>query len=150
MPLTSQLAAAEDALLAALQAQAAEGGSPLAGVALQLGNPGSGRKVEHVWISEDATGEQSWDTTGSGAQSKTEVITLTVFVFVQKGSTYSEFRDRLQALVGEVEQAILADFRLGGAVDDSEVVRVDRAGGRTETGYMVAAEVQVRCTRWLS
>jgi hypothetical protein len=148
MALTSRLKVAEDALLAAIQTQAAGVGSPLAAVALQLGNPGLGRKAEHVWIGEEATAEQSWAYTQQpNLGEKAEVVELHVFVTVQRGGgDYDDVRDRLQVLAAEVEKAVLADSTLGGAVFDSEVIRIDRAGGRHEKGWTMAAELAVRVT----
>jgi len=148
MALTSRLKVAEDALLAAIQAQAAGGGSPPAGVALQLGSPGSGRKAEHVWIGEEATAEQSWAYTQQpNLREKAEVVELHVFVAGLRGSgDYDDVRDRLQELAAEVEEAVLTDATLGGAVFDSEVIRTDRAGGRHEKGWTMGAELTVRVT----
>lgn len=152
MVLTSRLKAVEDALKAAIQAQAAGGGSPLAGVAIRLGNPGSGRKAEHVWISEDASAEQTWEVSAASAATatKAEVVSLAVFVYVQKaGDDYEAVRDRLQAMIGEVEQAVSTDPTLQGVAFDAEVTKIDRAGGRHEKGWMMAAEVSVRITDYL-
>jgi hypothetical protein len=122
-------------------------------VALQLGNPGSGRKAEHVWIGEDATAQQSWAYTQQPTiGEKAEVVELSVLVAVQRGGgdyddVYDDdFRDRLQTLAAEVEEAVLADATLGGAVFDSEVTRIDRAGGRHEKGWTMVAELAVRVT----
>ncbi len=64
MSALSKLEDLEDGLLMVLQARAALVGSALAGVAVQLGDPGANVHTEHVWISEAAIAEWTPEVTG--------------------------------------------------------------------------------------
>lgn len=141
MALVSRLDAAEDGLLAALQGQAG-----LSGVALRLGDPGSGVQADHVWVSEGADATWDPDVTMGPSPSMDEVFELRVVVLVARpGDDYATVRDRLMALADEVTQAVAANRTLGGAVEDCYVVRVERDGGLTDSGRVLLAEVRVRC-----
>jgi hypothetical protein len=152
MPLTSRLAAAEDALLAAIVAQAALPANPLAGVALRLGDPGSGVRPEHVWVAEDARAEQVSDLSSqefpSGGREETFEMRVLVLV-TRSGDDYEALRNRATALAAEVETAVADDRRLGGSVEDCEVVRIERAGGATEMGRGILTTIYIGARAWL-
>lgn len=148
MSLTSRLAAAEDGLLAAIQ-----GRSGLAGVTVSLGDPGSGARPEHVWLVEEAIAERVTDVTpqASASGGYDERFELSVRVLATRsGDDYRALRDRSTALLLEVEEAVRTDPRLGGAVEDSEVIRIERESGATENGRGILATVIVEGRAWLS
>lgn len=153
MALTSRLAAAEDGLLAALVARQALPANPLAGVALRLGDPGSGARPEHVWIGEEATAEQvsdlsSQDTPTGGRE---EEFSLRVLVLATRsGEDYTALRDRATAMTAEVEETVRTNRTLGGAVEDSEVERIERMTGASENGRMILTTVFVKARGWLA
>lgn len=150
--LTSHLADAEDGLLAAIQTQAATPSSAIAGVALRLGDPGSGARPEHLWIAEEASAEQTSDvSSASGGSGREERFELTVNVLASRsGDDYVALRDRATALVAEVETAVAADRTLGGAVEDSEVIRLERQTGASEVGRAILTAVVVEARVWLA
>ena len=151
MAATSRLAAAELGLFHLLEDRAAIGGNPLEGVPLSYGWPGDELAAEHVWIGEEATSEQKWEITGSGTQAKTEVATLEVWFWnLTPGNTYVMARDRILAMVGELEIALRADWQLDGQVFDATLTRIRKAAapaGDTR-GLFVRADVEF--TAWLS
>lgn len=150
MSLTSRIGAAQDGLLAAINTQAALPANPLAGVTRTLGEPGTLKK-EHVWISEDADAEQTWDVTGSGAQAKRETFELQAVVLVVKaGNVYKAARDRALLFAGEIEQAVRADPKLAASVWDAEVVRVEMRSGAVEKARGVELHVIVRASEFLA
>jgi hypothetical protein len=152
MPLTSRLAAAEDGLLAAIVAQAALPANPLAGVALRIGDPGSGARPEHVWIVEEASTAQVSDLssqeTPSGGREETFEIMVRVLAS-RSGDDYVALRNRATALAAEIETAVADNRTLGGAVEDCEVVRIERETGATEVGRAIVTTVVVFARSWL-
>lgn len=152
MALTSRLAAAEDGLLAAINTRAAIALNPLEGVAIRLGDPGSGARPEHVWIIEEATAEQTSDlSTADAGAGREELFELSVRVLATRsGEDYPGLRDRSTAMGAEVEIAVAADRTLGGAVEDCEVVRLERSTGATEVGRAILLTVVVRARAWLA
>jgi hypothetical protein len=148
MSLTSRLAAAEDGLLAAIQ-----GRSELAGVAIRLGDPGSAPRPEHIWIVEAATAERVTDVTpqATNAGGYDERFELSVRVLATRsGDDYAALRDRAMELCAAIENAVIEDRRLGGAVEDSEVVRLERETGATENGRGILSTVVVEGRAWLA
>ena len=148
MSLTSRLAAAEDGLLAAIAGRA-----NLAAVPKRLGDPGSGVRPEHIWIAEEATAEQLSDLSSQDVPTggREENFSLRVVVLVSRsGDDYKALRDRLTALVLEVEEAVRLNRRLGGAVEDSEVERLERTTGAVEGARMAQMNVWVRARAWLA
>jgi len=130
----SALDAAEDGLLAALIVRAAVGGSELAGGVLftELGEPASIKGTDAVWVREDLDEQpvQRHDSTGVGAQRKHEVFIMRVACFVAwAGDDFKTVRDRCHALAEEVELAVLANERLGGAVFHAKVSGYRRTSG---------------------
>jgi len=151
MAATSRLAAAELGLFHLLEARAAIVGNPLEGVPLSYGWPGDELAAEHVWIGEEATSAQEWQITGSGTQAKTEVATFEVWFWnLTPGNTYPMARDRILAMVGELEIALRDDWQLDGQVFDATLTRIRKAAapaGDTR-GLFVRADVEF--TAWLS
>lgn len=151
MGLTSALSNAEDGLLAAIIAQKGLGGSPLADVAVQIGDPGSGLQREHVWIAEEADADQAFAATAGTSEEREERLNLRVFVFSSLGGDhYTELRDRAEALGGEIEKAVRADRDLGNSTFDAELVRIERQGGRTDEGRVMLLILTVSAIAYLS
>lgn len=131
--------AAENGLLTAMQAQ-----SDLTGVTVQLGDPGAQPPAEVVWIAEDAVADWNPDVT-MGAMTMDEVYELHVKALVlQPGDDYLTVRDRAAVLAGGVEKACAASRTLGGAVEDSFVIRVARSTGATGVGRGVLFDITLR------
>lgn len=147
MSILTTLAAAEDGLLAALQAAAG-----LTGVPLRLGDPGSGVRPEHVWIAEEAVVEQVSDVSEGGtAGGREETFELNVRILTTRGGDdFAALRDRATALVQAVEAAVAADRTLGGAVEDCEVSRIERESGATDVGRGILHTVVVTVRSWLA
>ncbi len=151
MSATSRLAAAEIGLFHLLEARAAIVGNPLSGVPMSYGWPGDELAEEHVWIGEEATSEQQWQITGSGTQAKTEVATLEVwFWLVTPGNTYPVARDRILAMVGELEIALRNDWKLQGTVFDATLTRIRKAAAPAENARGLFVRADVEFTAWLS
>lgn len=153
MALTSRLAAAEDGLLSAIQTQAAVPGSALAGVALRLGDPGSGIRPEHVWIREEATAERLTDVTPQAVATGGDEERFELMVRImttRSGDDYDTLRDRATALAAEIETAVLNARTLGGAVEDAFVTRIERETGATEAGRAIVTTVVVEAVAWLA
>lgn len=151
MSRTSRLAAAEVGLFHLLEARKAVNGSGLSTVPLSYGWPGDELAAEHVWIGEEATSEQQWEITGTGSQAKTETATFEVwFWVVTPGNTYTDARDRILEMVGELEIALRDDWQLDGQVFDATLTRIRKAAAPAEgaRGLFVRADVQF--TAWLS
>jgi hypothetical protein len=148
MALTSRLAAAEDGLLAAIA-----GRPELAGVALRLGDPGSGVRPEHIWLVEEALAERVTDVTpqATNAGGYDERFEIAVRVLATRsGDDYEALRNRAMELVAAIENAVLENRTLGGAVEDSEVVRLERESGATENGRGILTTVVVEGRAWLA
>lgn len=157
MSVTSQLNEAEDALLAALVARAATPGSALAGLPITLGDPVSKMQREHVFIPDAAVDvAQEWDITRqSFAPASTgprhETFSLEVVVFTSHaGDAFTPLRDRGSALSEEVEQAVLADQTLGGAVGEAHVAKIHRATGPYEDRRGMEITITVEADVWLT
>ncbi|HXF72680.1 MAG TPA: hypothetical protein VNO79_08755 [Actinomycetota bacterium] len=151
MAVTSRIAAAQDGLLAALQAQAAGQGSPLAGVQLTLGWPVD-QQAESCWVDEAGSAEQAFaSTTSPSTAEDEETIRLTVRVLVRRGElSYKEARDRALAIAGEVHEALRADRTLGGAVFDAVVVGLDLESGVEGEARLVGVSVRVEARAFLA
>jgi hypothetical protein len=148
MSLTTRLGAAEDGLLAIMQ-----GRPELAGVAVQLGDPGSAPQPEHVWIVEEATAERVTDVTpqATATGGYDERFELMVRVLaIRSGNDYEALRNRALELVAGIELGVIADPKLNGAVEDSEVIRVERQSGATENGRGILTTVVVEGRAWLT
>jgi hypothetical protein len=126
----SRIDTAEDALLALLQAAAADNTSGLYGVPVTMGDPGPQVRDEHVWTGPNWTSEQDWDTTGLGAQARNERITGYVGIRVQReGADFRALRDRATALMAAAALLVRSNPDLGAGVDeifDAEVSAVER------------------------
>lgn len=152
MGLTSSLNEAEDALKAAILTQQAIPGSALAGVAVQLGHPGSGLLAEHIWIEEEATVAQNWSLTGgsSASRQRREVFRLQVKVFTSlSGNDYPTIRTRASGLSEELESALRADDTLTGASWHAQVVAIRRESAATDEGRQMLMTLDVECTQYL-
>jgi len=147
MTLTSTLANAESGLYDVIRAEPA-----LAGVPVSLGDPGSGVRPEHVWIAEEATAEQVSDLSSQdfpvGGREETFELSVRVLA-TRSGDDYRALRDRAATLAAGVETAVREHRTLGGAVEDSEVVRLERETGATEAGRGILTTVVVRARSWL-
>lgn len=151
MPATSRLAAAEIGLFNILEDRAAIPANPLGGVPISFGWPGDELAAEHVWIGEEATSEQEWQITGSGTQAKTETATFEVwFWVVTPGNTYPVARDRILAMVGELELALRTDIHLDGTVFDATLTRIRKAAAPAENARGLFVRADVEFTAWLS
>ena len=151
MSRTSRLAAAEMGLFHLLEARAVIGGNPLEGVPLSYGWPGDELAEEHVWIGEEATSTQEWQITGSGTQAKTEVATLEVWFWnMTPGNTYAVARDRILAMVGELEIALRDDWQLDGQVFDATLTRIRKAAAPAADTRGLFVRADVEFTAWLS
>jgi hypothetical protein len=148
MALTSRLAAAEDGLLAAINGRAA-----LAAVPVELGDPGAGVRDEHIWIAEEATADQVSDLSSQydplGGREETFELNVRVMA-TRSGNDYEALRNRSVELVTEVETAVAEDRKLGGAVEDCEVRRIERGSGATEAGRLILTTVVVEARAWLA
>ncbi len=123
----------------------------MAGVRLQIGDPGANLGREHVWLPENVETEQRWETTGIGAQARREEFDLPVLVFIEKsGDDFEAVRARAQALAEEVEKAVRGNPTLQGSVWDSWVRRIEHATGATESTRIDLATVTVFCRAFLS
>lgn len=142
---TSRVAAAEDALLAALQADgtlAAIAGPP------QLFEP-SDPLDEQVWIAEESESTQDVHTTGN-VPTRQEDFTIRVVVFVAKtGNDYKAVRDRGVALVAAIENVVRTNFTLTGAAFFADAVGVRRTSGAWEKRRGVVHEVSIRVRTYL-
>lgn len=145
--LTSTLAIAEDGLYDAVRAA-----PELAGVPVDIGDPGAAVRPEHVWIAEEATAEQSSDLSSqeNPAGGREELLELAVRIMVTRsGNDYRALRDRAAVLATGVERAVIYDHQLSGSVEDAEVVRIERVTGATEAGRMMLITVVVQARSWL-
>jgi hypothetical protein len=151
MSRTSRLAAAELGLFHLLEARAAIAGNPLADVPLAYGWPGDELAAEHVWIGEEATSTQEWQITGTGTQAKTETASLEVwFWVVTPGNTYPVARDRILAMVGELEIALRDDWQLEGQVFDATLTRIRKAAAPADNARGLFVRADVEFIAWLS
>ena len=151
MSRTSRLAAAEIGLFHLLEARAAIAGNPIADVPLSYGWPGDELAAEHIWIGEEATSTQEWQITGSGTQAKTETATLEVWFWcVTPGNDYVTARDRILAMVGELEIALRDDWQLEGVVFDATLTRIRKAAAPAENARGLFVRADVEFTAWLS
>ena len=151
MPRTSRLVAAEIGLFNLIEARAAIPGNPLADVPLSYGWPGDELAAEHVWIGEEATSTQEWQITGTGTQAKTETATFEVwFWVVTPGNTYPVARDRILAMVGELEIALRDDWQLDGQVFDATLTRIRKAAAPADQARGLFVRADVEFTAWLS
>mgnify|MGYP006273408095 CR=1 FL=1 len=106
----TQVWAAQDALLQALQAQTWD--EPIKPV---LGTPAR-MEADQVWVSGEVD-QWSAQYRTSGLGTKDEVFTLRVHCLATRlGGGYTELRDRLAALGANVEDVLQDDFTLGGTV----------------------------------
>lgn len=142
---TSRVAAAEDALLALLQADgtlAAIAGPP------QLFAP-SDPMDEHVWISEDSDETQDVHTTGV-VPTRQEDFLIKVMAFTAlTGNDYKAVRDRGVVLVAAIEAVIRTNFTLSGSLFFGDVVGVKRSSEPWEKRRYILNEVSVRCRSYI-
>lgn len=152
MALTSRWAAAQDALLAALQARPALA-SLVAARALTLGYPALGAQAEAMWISGAVTEwVQGAGSTGTSTTAqREETFTLAVNVLVAKtGADYKTPRDRALTLAAELEAVLRADWTLGGALFEAFVAGGEVQEGVADTQRQVLVTIEVRCRAWLA
>ena len=139
MPVTSRIGVAQDALLALLTAREA-----LDGVAIALGWPTPTPEPEQIWVAGDVSEWTSeWETNDPERE---ERFTIPVKFLVQQSTIdYAEVRDRMLALVGELEQTVRANPDLTDSVWDAEI----RGGEMSEyvfsDGRGLQATVNVLC-----
>lgn len=147
----SAINAAEDGLLARIQAQASQGPT-LTGVPMRLGDPGREVGVEQIWIAENVDATQAPATSGAPSRyERREEIQLHVMVLVvQAGDDYKAARDRAGALADEVERAVLADPGLGGAVWDATVTAITKRSGANERGRAILLDITVEAVAALT
>lgn len=128
MAASTRIAAAQDALRT-LVAGRANLATLEAKKRITVGWPSQGPDEEHIWISGDVTDwRQEWELTGAGTQAREERFVLTVHVLATKtGADYAAARDRVLALIAEVEAALRASLTLSGSVFDAEML-----GGQLE------------------
>lgn len=138
-----RLWAAQDALLAALEGQAAFDVGGAGEVALDLGFPAE-IQTEHAWIDGEAEGKLSAELTGPGPSDETFQVKL--FVFVQAGD-YAETRDRLKVLARACEAA-LASPAFGTVVGSWSIPRYRLGAGTDGTNRQLCLELTVECSCW--
>jgi hypothetical protein len=137
----SRIYEAQTALLGLLQAS-----TPLARIAKGLGAPAKFEQ-DHVWVSGEVD-EWQRDYRQSGLASMDEQFTLRVHVLVRRsGATYGEVLTRVRVLAEAVEDAVNADYTLGGAVMLATVQRgtIDEAAGGDGRSRAVLMTLHVRC-----
>jgi len=135
--------AAQDALLAALRAQAAFDVGGAAEVALGLGFPAE-IQTEHVWIDGQAEGKLSAELTG--AKPSNETFQVKLFVFASAGD-YATTRDRVKALAAACEAA-LASAAFAIVVDVWNISRYRLDAGTDGTNRQLCLELTVECSCW--
>lgn len=145
---TSQIEAMEDALLGLLQLDPillAIAGPP------QLTEPADPLK-EHCWIAEDASAEQTPDTSGNSTWGTAmERVSIQVYVLVERtGNDYQGLRDRAAVLSRAVELVVKANPKLGGAAWDARVARVERFSALGDMDRFIVRVVTVEADAYLS
>ncbi len=139
MATTSRIPAAEDALKSILTARLA-----LAAVRVDVGYPAPAPEPEHIWIGgEYEDWEQETITTDPDKQ---ETFTVPVKIIVQQSTeAYTDVRNRLFALVAEVEEAVRADPKLANTVWEAEVIGARRGPSEhlTDDGRGIAVTLGV-------
>lgn len=148
--LVTAVPAAQDAFAAQLKKRSA-----LRKVAVDVGYPSGGLKLEHIWISgviDDWA--QEWSTSGQdGPAGIDESFTLHTLVYVQKsGDSYIVVRDRLVELVAEVQAQLRSDFTLDGTVQLATIVG---GGGGWDEGLLQKArtallDIPIHCDAYLT
>lgn len=142
----SQLWDAQDALLAAL-----EGSATLAKVTKGLGAPGKFER-EHVWISGEVD-DWTLNYRQSGLVARDEDFGLRIHVLVTRtGVKYADSRARVIELGQAVEDAIAADYTLGGAVMLATIERntIDESTGGDGRTRSILLTINVRCRAHVS
>lgn len=135
--------AAQDALLAALRAQAAFDVGGAGEVALDLGFPAE-IQTEHVWIDGEAEGKLSAELTGP--KPSDETFQTKLFVFVQ-ADDYVTTRDRVKVLATACEAA-LASAGFAAVVDAWSIPRYRLDAGTDGTNRQLCLELTVECSCW--
>ena len=146
MAFTSTIDAAEDALLTLLQAD-----GTLAGLPVELGEPGAQIQREHVFIAEDVSSDDIWDTTGAGQSQRAEAFALKCVVLVkQTGDDWPAVRTRAHALAEAAEAVVAANPTLSGSVFECRVSRFERKGAVDDEGRLCVITLEVACTSYLA
>lgn len=142
---TSGVAAFEDALLAALQADATLGA--IAGPP-QLFEP-SDPKDEHVWIAEEMDETQDVHTTGNVPTRQEDFTSRVVVLVVKTGNDFKAVRDRGVVLVAAVENVIRANFTMTGTAFFADVVGIRRGSGTWDKRRGVLHDVSIRVRTYI-
>lgn len=111
----SVVAAAQDALLALLQASATDVVNDAV-----LGQP-IDPPAEGVWVYEDVRAEHQWSQTGSTTFELDETFTLRIGVAVRVTGNWTAARDRAMVLAGEVEEIVFANPKLSGTIFECHI-----------------------------
>jgi hypothetical protein len=139
VPTTSRVPAAQDALLAALQAA-------ITTAPVELGHPLDKLASTHVWLATSFDVPQEWDTTltGAGTGSKAEDIPLPVVVRAA-GSAYATARDVVFGLAAQIEDLLRADPHLGQPADVwmAEVTNIAHDAFASDEGWVALLQVTV-------
>lgn len=145
-----RLWAAQDAILAAISAQAALDLGGADEVGLDLGLPVDLRP-EHVWVDGGASGTLTSELSGAdedgGSSPSGETFELKVGVFVATSPDYLEVRARVQELSAAVIAA-LSSPGVAAAVDSWSVSRYELASGTDGSNRLLALELAVACQCW--
>ena len=72
------------------------------------------------------------------------------FWVVTPGNTYAVARDRILAMVGELEIALRTDWKLEGTVFDATLTRIRKAAAPAENARGLFVRADVEFTAWLS
>jgi len=142
---SSRVAAAEDALLALLQA---DGTLSVLDGPPQLFAP-QDPKDEHVWIAEEMEETQDVHTTGN-VPTRQEDFEIKVVAFVVKtGDDYKATRDRGIVLVAAIENVIRTNFTMSGSIFFGDVVGIRRYSAAWDKRRGVMHEVAVRVRAYI-
>jgi len=147
---TSSIGEAQDALETILKARNivnARGHK----VPIDLGWPKGGPQPEHIWIGGDVDDwRQVQSVTGDMEEAdREETYVLKVRILVAKRDSYRTARNRLLALVAEVELALREYFTLAGAVWEGELAGGSFGEEVNDEGHAVAATLRLSMTAFL-
>jgi hypothetical protein len=148
MASTTQLAAAQDALLVLLKAA-----SGLTGVTVELAPVGT-LKAEHVWIPGDVPAWQDapdMTAINGGAQVREEIFTIPVKLVVTKSTNdYKTVRDRAITLIQAIEGVVAVNPTISGTVMQANIGAKRLSDGWADQQRQVAAEMDVECLAMLA
>lgn len=143
---TTAVYTAQDALLDLIR-----GLDSIGGWKVDLGFPAAANvQTKHIWLAGDIRDHDQVFAISS-LQAKDETFLLRVHVVnTSRDNTYRVPRDKVRIITDELEQAINADWTLGGAVMLAEVRNIEWDEAIPEQSTrQVMATVTVACRTWL-